>query len=64
MNESLIAVFGGLILCLLGTIALLEGNLLGAICLLGLGLIIVGVVAGFINELFDMFATIFEGIFK
>lgn len=62
-QNTLIAVVGGFILCLFGTVALLMGNVLGAVVLLGLGLIIVAVLAGFIEKLFDLFADIFGSIF-
>ena len=63
-DNELMIVFGGFFLCLLGTIALLMGNVLGAVFLLGLGLIIVAVVAGLIEKLFDVFADILKSIFK
>lgn len=63
-DNELMIVFGGFLLCLLGTIALLMGNVLGAVFLLGLGLIIVAVVAGLIEKLFDVFVDILKSIFK
>ena len=63
MNDvEKIAVFCGFFFCLIGLIAFVQGNVMGAVFLSGLGLIIVGVVAGFIKELFDTFVDIFESI--
>jgi len=64
MNEKTAIVLFGFILCVLGTVAFLQANIQAAALLLGFGLVIVGVVSGFIKELFDMFSGILESIFQ
>jgi hypothetical protein len=63
MSLTLIAVIGGFIMCLMGTLVLLEGNVMLAVLLMGLGLIIVAVLAGLVEKLFDLFTGIFGGVF-
>jgi hypothetical protein len=60
---TLSAIVVGFILCLSGTLVILSSNILGGAALLGLGLVVVAVFGGFIEQLFDMFADIFSGLF-
>lgn len=60
---TIAGVIVGFIVCLIGTLALLSTNLLAGASLLGMGLIIVAVFGGFIEQLFDLFASIFSGLF-
>ncbi len=54
----------GFFVCLIGTAILLQGNVVGGVLTLGTGLIIVAVAAGLIEELFNVFADIFSGVFN
>ena len=63
MSLTLLAVFGGFVLCLIGSLVYLGGNWLGGAFMLGLGLIVVALLCGFVEKLFDLFAGIFGGIF-
>ena len=60
---TLLAIVAGFILCLFGTLAILSSNVLGGAAILGFGLIIVAVFGGFIEQLFDMFASILSSLF-
>jgi hypothetical protein len=56
----------GAILCVLGTVALFEGNAIWTIFLMGLGLSFMALALGkdAMEKLFDLFADIFRSIFK
>ena len=61
MNQDApIFLLSGFILCLVGTVALLVGNLIGAVVFLGLGLFIVAVGGGFVDKLLNVFARIWR----
>jgi hypothetical protein len=64
MNEKETMSFVGLLLCVFGTVALIQLNIEGAVFLLGVGLAFVAVARGFVKELFDVFIDIFKSIFK
>lgn len=56
----------GLVLCVFGTIALFQGNVVAFLFLDGLGLSFVAVGLGkeAVEDLFDMFKDIFESVFN
>jgi dipeptide/tripeptide permease len=62
MDEKTAIILFGFLLCVIGTVALLQANIQVAVFLLGL--VIVGVASGFVKELFEMFKDIFESIFN